>query len=89
MANNLSTSDLSFLEGNTASDSSQSANMLSTISNYDSTVYIDDDMEDLYDDDFIKKDNITLSFTNESENVFVFDWHVFYLGKYNNIFRQE
>ena len=87
MANNLSTSDLQLIEGNTVSDSSQSANTLSATSNYYNIVYTDEEMEDLYDDDFITEDKITLSFTTESEDVFMFNWNVFYLGTSSKFFK--
>jgi len=83
MANNFSTSGLQL---NEASNLTHSANTLSTVSSYYSTVYTDEEMEDFYDDDFIKEDNITLSLTKESEDVFVFNWNVFYLGTYNKKF---
>ena len=67
-------------ESSLSSNSSDSTILFSTISSYDTTINGDDDYGDLYEEDTIIFDNVTLASSNEH---FELDWGLFYTGMSN------
>ena len=93
MANNLTLSGLNLHESNTTPNPQQSVDRVNTISNYESTYYTNDELEDLYDNDDLQNyENIDITQTYEnssnvmgnSEDVALFDWNTFNFGTSNN-----
>ena len=61
---------------------SHSVAMVRTIPTYDTTTYMDAQIDDLYEDDRdLQEDgNVSLTTIEASDDILIFDWNIFYLG---------
>ena len=63
-----------------SSDTSDSSVLLSTISEYDEMLGVNQDYDDLYEEDTTTFSNTTLASVDEP---LIFDWSLFYTGIYD------
>ena len=61
---------------------SHSVAMVRTIPTYDTTTYMDAQIDDLYEDDrdLQENGNVSLTTIEASDDILIFDWNIFYLG---------